>query len=140
MKLKEIDAGNAVEVANKYDGFAKYIGIEVLEAQDGYAKAQIKLDERHFNPIGSIHGGVIFALADTVSGVAVHRLGKYCTTLSSTISYLRAAMQGKSQYLYAEAKPIRIGRTICVMDVLVTDDLGKEIAKLTVEFYILAEQ
>ena len=51
-------------------GFIKHTGIKTVELREGYAKGEIVLDERHANPIGSTHGGVLFTLVDTVGGAA----------------------------------------------------------------------
>jgi len=122
-------------LANQYNNFGVHIGIEMVEVSDGRATARMVLDERHFNPIGSVHGGCIFSLADTVAGAAAFSLGKCCTTLSAHTSFLKAAMTDRSHVLYGRAVPVRIGNKIAVYRVLVTDDLENEIAEFTIEFY-----
>lgn len=116
-------------------GFAKHTGIEVLEAENGHAVGRIVLNEVHRNPIGSIHGGCIFTLVDTIAGTAFVTTGKSCTTLSSNIDFLSAAI--KSRELIARATPTRIGNHIAVFEVSVTDDREVLIAKATVTFYVL---
>ena len=116
-------------------GFARYTGIEVLEAHDGMAVGRIVLDERHVNPIGSIHGGCIFTLVDTIAGTAFVSTGKVCTTLSSNIDFLNGAIGSK--VLTARAEPARIGNHIAVFDVRVSDDRDKFIARASVTFYVL---
>lgn len=128
-----------IQRLNKYDGFAKYIGIEIIEAANGAAKARIELEKHHGNPIGSVHGGCLFSLADTVAGVALSTTGVGCTTLSSHVVYLKAAMMDKSRILYASAKAERIGHKIAVYDVFITDDTGLDIAKMTIEYFILPD-
>lgn len=116
-------------------GFAKHTGIEILEAKDGCAKGRIVLGEIHGNPIGSIHGGCIFTLVDTIAGTAFVTTGKSCTTLSSNIDFLNAAIESKE--LIAQATPTRIGNHIAVFEVAVNDDRDVLIAKATVTFYVL---
>ena len=117
------------------NGFAKHIGIEILEADQGYATGRIVLGPIHGNPIGSIHGGCIFTLVDTIAGTAFVSTGKSCTTLSSNIDFLNAAI--KSKVLTAKAEPVRIGNHIAVFDVRVTDDRDVLIARASVTFYVL---
>lgn len=117
------------------DGFSKHTGIEILEAQNGHACGRIVLNKIHVNPIGSIHGGCIFTLVDTIAGTAFVTTGKACTTLSSNIDFLNAAIESK--VLIANASPTRIGHRIAVFEVEVTDDRNVLIAKATVTFYIL---
>ncbi len=123
--------------AQKENNFAAHIGIEILEMADGHARLKLELLPSHFNPIGSVHGGCIFTMADTVAGIAVFSLGKSCTTLSSHAVFLNAAMQGKSKILYAESRPVRVGSRIAVMEAMVTDDRALEIARFTFEFYVM---
>ena len=130
---------NFAEIYDLTDGFAREIGIELMEAKDGRAKMKIDINEKHRNPIGSVHGGCLFSLADTVAGVALSTTGVGCTTLSAHTTYIKAAMMNKSRVLYGEAMPIRIGRKIAVYQVDITDDLGQEISRMTFEYFIMSQ-
>ena len=110
-----------------------------MEAKDGHAKMKIDINEKHRNPIGSVHGGCLFSLADTVAGVALSTTGVGCTTLSAHTTYIKAAMMDKSRVLYGEATPIRIGRKIAVYQVDITDDQGQEISRMTFEYFIMSQ-
>lgn len=118
-------------------GFNRDLGIEVQEIREGYARAEIVLAPRHGNPIGSAHGGVIFSLCDTVGGTAATSRGRYVTTVSSSINYLRPAMN--CQKIIGESREIKIGKKMCVYEVLVTNENGDEIAIATLTFYYLKE-
>ena len=130
---------NFAEIYDLTDGFAREIGIELMEAKDGHAKMKIDINEKHRNPIGSVHGGCLFSLADTVAGVALSTTGVGCTTLSAYTTYIKAAMMDKSRVLYGEATPIRIGRKIAVYQVDITDDQGQEISRMTFEYFIMSQ-
>ncbi len=130
---------NFAETYDLLDGFAREIGIELMDAKDGRAKMKIDINEKHRNPIGSVHGGCLFSLADTVAGVALSTTGVGCTTLSAHTTYIKAAMMNKSKVLYGEATPIRIGRKIAVYQVDITDDLGQEISRMTFEYFIMSQ-
>ena len=130
---------NFAEIYDLTDGFAREIGIELMEAKDGHAKMKIDINEKHRNPIGSVHGGCLFSLADTVAGVALSTTGVGCTTLSAHTTYIKAAMMDKSRVLYGEAIPIRIGRKIAVYQVDITDDQGQEISRMTFEYFIMSQ-
>ena len=133
---------NSIEVMKKVNqcgGYGRLTGIEITYAKDGCACAQLVLDERHFNPIGSIHGGCIFTLADTVAGTAAATNGTSVTTLSAHSVFLNAAMAGKTKVLFAKAEPVRVGRKIAVYKVIMTDDLDREIAEFTFEFFRMSQ-
>lgn len=39
------------------DKFIELIGIKIIEADEGYCKAELEVDDRHLNPLGTVHGG-----------------------------------------------------------------------------------
>ena len=45
-------------------------GIEILDADVGYARVGLKLDSRHMNAVGQVMGGVYFTLADYAFAIA----------------------------------------------------------------------
>lgn len=121
----------------KDEGFIKYIGIEYLDYGPGFAKGRLRLDDKVLNPRGSVHGGCIFALADTIGGTAAMTRGNYVTTVSASIDYLRAAKN--VDYIYAEAVEVKNGRTISVYDVMIKDSMEKNIARVSLSYYKLEE-
>ena len=116
-------------------GFGRHTGIEILQAGDGQAVGRIVLKDHHRNPIGSVHGGCLFTLMDTVAGTAFTSTGKVCTTLNAATDFLSAAITSK--VLTARAHPVRQGNHIAVFDVQVTDDQDVLIARSTVTFYVI---
>ncbi|MFQ3320257.1 MAG: hypothetical protein ACI8UR_001073 [Natronomonas sp.] len=111
----------------EYIPFASHLGIEMNEAEDGYAEGQLELtSELSSNPGHLIaHGGVPFALADTVGGAAVVSLNYTVTpTIDMRIDYLNPATTD----LVAEAEVIRNGDSVAVADIDVRDQDGTEIA------------
>lgn len=117
-------------------GFIKEVGFE-FEIQEGYAKGMLKLQPKHMNPIGSVHGGVLFTMADTVGGAAATSRGRYVTTVSGNINFLRPAMN--CEYIIGESREIKIGKKMCVYEVRITDERGKEIAIATMTYFYLHE-
>lgn len=57
------------------DKFIELIGIKIIEADEGYCKAELEVDDRHLNPLGTVHGGCLYTLADTVAGFAAASCG-----------------------------------------------------------------
>ena len=119
----------------KKNGFGNLCGLEILEAGDGCATGRFVLGPQHLNPLGSVHGGCIFTLMDSVAGVAVYTTGKTCTTLSSNVDFLKGAFG--SGELIAKAWPVRVGNHVAVYDVMVTDDRERKIARASMTFYVL---
>lgn len=117
-------------------GFIKEVGVD-FEIHEGYAKGMLVLQPKHMNPIGSVHGGVLFTMADTVGGAAATSRGRYVTTVSGNMNYLRPAMNCKC--IVGESREVKIGKNMCVYEVMITDDTGKEIALATMTYYYLSE-
>ena len=118
-------------------GFMKEIGLKMLEICEGYAKAELVLQPMHANPIGSTHGGVIFTIADTVGGTAASSRGRMVTTVSANINYLSPAMN--CEKLIGESREIKVGKNICVYEVTISDETGRDIAIATLTYYYLGE-
>ena len=70
----------------------KTLGIEPVEVGEGWISFAMTPHEMHYNPLGTVHGGVIAALLDSATGCAVHSLlpaGVGYTSLDLTVKYLR---------------------------------------------------
>ncbi len=93
---------------------------------DGHCVLSMPLDDRHWNRFGMAHGGAIFALADEAFGRGCIAAGVVCVTAQASISYLRAGTMGP---LRAEARPVKIGRSLVVCDVQIYNGEGTLIAK-----------
>lgn len=108
--------------------FARLLDMEATEIEEGYAVGRLTLEERHAaNPESGIaHGGVTYALADTMAGVAVSTLCDSVTpTVDMRIDYLRPSL---GEYLEAEAAVVRNGGHLATVDVDVTNDDGDLVA------------
>jgi len=109
----------------KKDKFAEYVGIQLLEVEQGRAKTRLKIDEKHLNGIGTVHGGVIFTLADFCFAVAANSYGMVTVAINVNISYMKAV---KSGILFAEAHEISRNPKISTYTIDITDDQGQLIA------------
>jgi acyl-CoA thioesterase len=118
------------------DHFAATCGIRLLELRLGFAKMVMEIDSRHSNRVGTVHGGAIFALADSASGAASKTGGKATVSVNTTISFVKAA---KSGTLYAEATEVARSRKLSTSSVRVTDDAGELIALFQGTAYIKEE-
>ncbi len=109
-----------------------YLGMEVVDADYGYVKIQIDIDERHQNPIGTVHGGVVYALADTCGGACNSTLGEPGPTISADIHYI-GNMVGTKR-LIGECHVIKEGSRINVLEQKVYNDKGKVVAICTQQY------
>jgi uncharacterized protein (TIGR00369 family) len=108
--------------------FNESLGIELLDVDDGRAIGDLELSADHSsNPNALVaHGGVTYALADTVGGAAaISANGNVTPTIDMRIDYLTPATGG---VLRAEAEVVRNGDNVAAVAVDVTDDDGTAIA------------
>ena len=108
---------------------ARLLGFVLKAIEPGGAVFEMKVDERHHNPMGTLHGGVYCDLADAAMGYAYAATlgeGETFTTLELKINFLRAVRQGK---LTAEAKVVKAGSALGYVECDVTDQAGKLVAR-----------
>jgi uncharacterized protein (TIGR00369 family) len=110
---------------------AELLGLELVSGADGEAVMEMDAREEHTNPMGTIQGGVLCALADGAMGWAyVSQLGEgeSFTTLELKINYLRPFWTGK---LVATGRVVHCGRTVGLVECEIVDDQGRLIAHAT---------
>ena len=119
---------------------ATLVGFSVTEAGDGRAVVTIETGPQHFNPMGTLHGGVLCDIADTAMGVAFAStlaLGESFTTVELKINYLRPVREAR---LRADGRVVQRGRTVGYAECEVIDENGKLIAKSSSTCLVLRGQ
>jgi uncharacterized protein (TIGR00369 family) len=110
---------------------AELIGIDVVERGEGETVFKLEAEERHSNPMGTIHGGILCDLADAAMGMAFFTTleeGESFTTLELKINYLRPFWTGT---LLAHGKVVSRGKTIGLTECRIVDDQDRLIAHAT---------
>ena len=106
--------------------FCKEVGIELVLCEKDHAVGRIRLGKKHSNPLGDVHGGVLFALADTICGVAAASRGNGGPTVNGYMDYLRPV---HCEVLYCSAHVVKHGRNLIRSECVLTDEHGKELVK-----------
>jgi uncharacterized protein (TIGR00369 family) len=97
---------------------------------EGRAAFTMRAQEFHYNPIGSVHGGVISTLLDSAAGCAVHSTlpaGWGYTSLDLTTKFLRPVTVDSGE-LRAEGTVIHRGRTTALAEARLLDERGRLVA------------
>jgi uncharacterized protein (TIGR00369 family) len=109
------------------------LGVERFEAHEGRVAVTMTVQEFHYNPLGTVHGGVIAALLDTAAGCAVHSTlpaGTGYTSLDLTTKFLRPVTLA-SGTLRCEGTVLSRGRTTALAEARLTDVKGHLVAHAT---------
>ena len=119
---------------------SELLGLRLVSIGDGDCVFEMEARPEHANPMGTVQGGVICALADAAMGLAYASLlgeGESFTTLELKTNYLRSVIDGK---LVATGRVVHAGRTIGLATCDVVDGDGRKIAHATSTCMTLREQ
>ena len=108
---------------------AKLIGFSVTSIEPGVAMVEMEADERHANPMGTLHGGVLCDLAHAAMGMAYASQlepGETFTTLELKMNFLRPVWRG---HLRAEGRVVQAGRTVGLIECDVRDEQDRLVAR-----------
>lgn len=115
---------------------AKQFGFVLEKAEPGHVVLEMPVDDRHKQIHGVVHGGVIAALADTAGGLATYMAsprGRRVATIEMKINYLEAVADGTVR---ADARVVRLGAHIAVVDCDVRDDARRLVGKALMTFFV----
>jgi len=99
-------------------------GVVVMHSVPGF---------RHYNPIGSVHGGYAATLLDSAMGLAVHSMlpvGTGYTTLEFKVSFIKG-MTKDSGAVRTEGRTLNVGRRAATAEARMTDSRGRLLAHAT---------
>ena len=99
----------------------------VVEASKGHAVCEFTVEDVHRNGFGAIMGGAIFTLADFTLAIACNIGEAPTVSISNTIEYLNSS---KGTKLSAECNVDKSGRKVGFYTVDITDDTGRDIARM----------
>ena len=118
---------------------AVLLGMSLAEVSAGRVVFVAEPAEYHYNPLGTVHGGVLATLLDSAVGCTVQSMlppGTSYTTLELKVNYLRPVTE-RTGTIYAEGKIIYVGGRIATAEGRLTDNEGKLYAHVTTTCIIL---
>ena len=118
---------------------ATTLGFTLVEAERGRAVFEMAPGTQHYNPIGSVHGGVALTLLDSAMGCAVHTLleaGVGYTTLELKTNFVRP-ITAETGLVRCEGVVVHPGSRVATAEGRVTDAAGKLLAHGTTTCLIL---
>ena len=109
---------------------SELMGFTGVLAEPGRAVFEMEPGPQHYNPIGSVHGGVALTLLDSAMGCAVHTLleaGVGYTTLEVKTNFVRP-ITADTGLIRCEGVVIHEGSRIATAEGKLTDSSGKLLA------------
>lgn len=109
---------------------SKVLGFTIDEVELGRVVFGYTPVADHYNPLGTVHGGIAATLLDSVMGCCVHttlKAGTGYTTVEIKVNYVRA-MTDKTGPVRVEGKVINVGSRIATSEGRLYDGAGKLLA------------
>jgi len=91
------------------DLFSEWLGIEVIEINEGYSKIKMTIREEMINGFGILHGGITFSLADSAFAFACNNRNNLSVALDTSINFMKPGHV--DDVLTAEAKEMHNGKS-----------------------------
>jgi acyl-CoA thioesterase len=130
--LDRLVSGKAVE-----NPYLDFMGIRAEEFRAGYARFSMEIKPEFIQGAGIMQGGLSVSLCDETSAhAAITTLSndEQVATIEIKNDFLSMASKG---ILTAEATVFKRGRTLIVVDCVVTDENSKKISRSTATFMVI---
>ena len=117
--------------------FSQHVGFKLIKREKAKSHFQLTIQDFHFNPQQVVHGGVMYALADTGMGAALYPMlafeqGEICATIEIKMTYFKAARAG---ILDCHTMVINKGKRVAMLESEVWNN-GSLVAKATGSYAI----
>jgi len=110
------------------DRASQWIGIELQDIDEGFARLSLNLKAHHCNGHGIGHGGITFLLADSAFAFACNSRNQTTVAMHNMISFLNPAQEG--DVLTAEAKEVTLKGKNGIYDVRVLNQHNEIVAEM----------
>ena len=120
---------------------AQLLGFSLVEVEPGRAVFECTPGERHYNPIGVVHGGLAMTLLDSAMGCCVQSktpADAAYTTLEAKTNLVRPILSTTGK-LRAIGNVLHVGNRIATAEGRLEDASGKLFAHATTTCIILAK-
>jgi uncharacterized protein (TIGR00369 family) len=115
------------------------IGARLERVAEGEVVFSLEPAEYHYNPIGSVHGGVYATLLDSATGCAVHTMlpeGVGYTSLDLSVKFLRAIRVATGPVM-CTGRVVHLGHRTALAEARLETAAGKLLATATSSCLIL---
>lgn len=121
-----ISPEEVLQIMLKSDRFTEWLGLQIIQIGKGYCKLQFRVTSDMMNGFNRIHGGVLFAAADSAFAFACNSYGQLTVALDASVSFTKPAKTG--ELLEVEAVEVFLGNKIGIYDVRTTNENNELVA------------
>ncbi|SDE93859.1 hotdog fold thioesterase [Epilithonimonas hungarica] len=108
------------------DLFSQWLGIELIDIRDNYCLIKMPVKSEMINGLGTVHGGVTFAFADSALAFSSNNSGDAAVALNCYINFTKAAKNG--DILTAESILLNDTRKTAIYDITIKNQNDEVIA------------
>lgn len=108
------------------DRFSQWLGIELSDIKENYCLLKMPVKPEMINGLGTVHGGVTFAFADSALAFSSNNTGDAAVALNCYINFTKAAKDG--DVLTAESVLLTDTRKTAVYDITVKNQNDEVVA------------
>jgi uncharacterized protein (TIGR00369 family) len=126
------------EVVNQSPYFS-LLSMKIKDLEWGTSVLEVELEEKHLQPFGYIHGGVIASVMDAAAFWAIFpqvKDGMGLTTVEIKVNYLAPVRKGK---LVAKGRCIKIGKTLALGEAFINGTEGNLLGHGTATMMIVSD-
>ncbi|WP_044171966.1 hotdog fold thioesterase [Flectobacillus major] len=113
--------------AMSHNNMLAHLGIEFIEITSEHIIAKMPVDHRTKQPMGLLHGGASVVLAESMGSVASFLSlpdpqKQTAVGVEINANHLKSAKNG---YVYGKCTPIRLGKSIQVWEIKITNEANE---------------
>ncbi len=123
---KQERAEKVIEIIMNKDAFSRWMGIEVMNIEPGYAKIRMNIRHEMNSGFDITHGGITHAFADSALAFASNSYGRKAVAQETSVSYHKPVKQG--DVLTAETEELSLGKASGVYNIVVKNQKGHRVA------------
>jgi acyl-CoA thioesterase len=122
-----------VDYMMEKDYFSQFLGIKIIDIKEHYSLIEMTITKQMLNGLGTVHGGVTFAFADSAFAFSSNNSGDAAVALSVTINFTKAGKEGDT--FRAESKLVNSTRKTAIYDINITNQNDELVAKFVGTVY-----
>lgn len=127
-----------VDYMMEKDYFSQFLGIKIIDIKENYALVEMEITKQMLNGLGTVHGGVTFAFADSALAFSSNNSGEAAVALNCTVHFTKAGREG--DIFRAESILVTETRKTALYDIKITNQNDDLVAKFSGTVYKIGKK